>query len=331
MSWDYCIEKIRGVLPKSWLLFEEIFRFWQRLCKYNASFSADNDIEKMQYMLLRENHVIEKGLSIRNPKTGFGQVKVAALIKRLSIYFDRYGDIDNKFILYPMSTISKYIDYMKNDGVNIDRIESSFLSLCTKTGLQPDTIEKPAGVFVANKKDIQSEAKGNYSDLLFSRHSIRYFTEELPSKDLLNEALRLAARTPSACNRQTWHTHIYMGKKSHELLSQQGGCGGFFNDVHCSIVVTADMKGFLDYEPFQCYVDGGLYAMNLINALHYKGFGTIPLSCGFYSRKLNAIQRAFDIPKNEVMIVIIGVGVMTDKVKVAESTRKPVEETNVFH
>lgn len=106
---------------------------------------------------------------------------------------------------------------------------------------------------------------------------------------------------------------------------------GFYNDIHCCIVVTADMKGFLHYEPFQCYVDGGLYAQNLINALHFMGMGTIPLSFGFYDSKLSGIRKAFDIPENEVMILVIGVGILPDDVKIAESTRKTVETTNTYH
>ena len=41
------------------------------------------------------------------------------------------------------------------------------------------------------------------------------------------------------------------------------------------------------YEVHQAYVDGGLYAMNLINALHSLGIGTIPLSVAFGYDKLD--------------------------------------------
>ena len=91
------------------------------------------------------------------------------------------------------------------------------------------------------------------------------------------------------------------------------------------------MKGFLGHEPFQCYVDGGLYAQNLINALHYVGLGSIPLSCGFMNDKLQKIQNCFGIPENEVMILIIGVGVMCADMKIAISTRKPITQTNKYH
>ena len=325
------IKRIKKHLPESWLLLGEMWRYWRRLCKYNASFSTDNDINKMQYTLARENHVIEKGLSMNHPRKGFGQQKVTALINRLSLYYDRYGKIDAAFLNYPLSTIKAYIAYQHQDNIDISRIDESFATLCTKIGVSPDSLTVPAGIEFEKATDLQNKAKGDFESLLFSRHSIRYFEDEIPSKNLIEEAMRLSAQTPSACNRQAWHTHVYYGNECHSLLEMQGGCQGFYHDIPCCIVVTADMKGFLHYEPFQCYIDGGLYAMNLINALTYVGLGTIPLSCGFYTDKLSAIQKAFDIPANEAMILIIGLGVLTKDVKVAKSTRRPIEMTNTFH
>ena len=89
------------------------------------------------------------------------------------------------------------------------------------------------------------------------------------------------------------------------------------------------MRGFLYYEPFQQYVDGGMYAMNLVNAFHSLGLGTIPLSCGFVHSKLARLKR-FGIPEQESPILIIGIGNLEDKVKVAVSTRKNISETNTF-
>lgn len=70
---------------------------------------------------------------------------------------------------------------------------------------------------------------------------------------------------------------------------------------------------------------------NLINSLHYVGLGGIPLSCGFLSDKLLKIQKRFNIPKNEVMIAIIGTGYMVDEMKIAVSTRRNINQTNIFH
>ncbi len=324
-------KSIKARLPLSIQFFMETFSYWKRLCRYNASIRTDKDMRKMQYTLLRENHIIEKGMSMRLSKHGFGQAKVTALVERLRKYSKLYGKLDHDFLLYPLSTIKAYIAYQHRDNVDVSDIETAFDKLCQESGIPSESLQLPAGINLEQAVLLQAQARGDFSSLLYSRHSLRYFKDELPSKSVLEKALTLASRTPSACNRQAWHTHIYFGNDSHELLRMQDGCKGFYEDIHCSIVVTADMKGFLGHEPFQCFVDGGLYAQNLINALHYVGLGCIPLSCGFMSHKLLHMQKIFNIPENEVMTVIIGVGVMPDEMKVAISTRRPVSATNVYH
>lgn len=324
-------ERIYLRLPMWFTLLVEVLQYWCRLCKYNASFRTDNDLHKMQYTLLRENHVIEKGMSMKNPRKGFGQAKVTNLINRLQKYNKRYGKEDSRFLLYPLSTIKEYIRYQENDGVDVSRIKEAFDSLCEQSGYNTNDLTVSSGISLYHSTDIMNDAKGDFQSLLYSRHSIRYFKDELPSKDVIDEALTLASRTPSACNRQAWHTHVYFGKDAHDLLDMQGGCNGFSHDINCCIVVTADMKGFLNHEPFQCYIDGGLYAQNLMNSLHYLGLGTIPLSCGFLTYKLLRIQKRFGIPENEAMVAILGTGYMYDEMNIAQSTRKPFTVTNTYH
>ena len=331
MTFSQIHNSIKARLPLTIQFLIEMMSYWKRLCVYNASIATNHDKVKMEYTLLRENHIIEKGMSMRDTRHGFGKEKVTALIQRLRTYNKLYGTDDSSFIDYPLSTIKAYIEYQHHDNIDITKIETLFKQLCKEVNISIENLSSPAGIELVQSKDLQQWAKGNFSSLLHSRHSLRYFKEGLPSREQLDTALYLAARTPSACNRQAWHTHIFFNDDVHEILRMQEGCNGFSDDIHCCIVVTADMKGFLGHEPFQCYIDGGLYAQNLINSLHYIGLGTIPLSCGFLNDKLHKIQKKFNIPHNEVLIVIIGVGVMTEQVKIAISTRRPIEATNVYH
>lgn len=323
-------EFLKRLLVK-WKIVNECTSFGLLLLKYNASVNTDDDIHKMQYTLLRENHVIEKGMSMRNPRKGFGQQKVETLLSRFSLYVDRYGDMDRHFLVYPFSTIESYIHYTEAAGIRIPEIKRTFDALLLKAGIDRAELTPLAGVKDETKRHIQEQCDNGFWNLLHSRHSLRYYTEKLPSKENIDNALEMAQRTPSACNRQAWHTHVFMGEQSHRLLKMQQGCNGFEDEIHCSVLVTADMKGFLAYEPHQHYVDGGMYAMNLINAFHSLGLGTIPLSCGFYHGKLQNIKKAFDIPDNEIPIVIVGVGELPETFRVAESTRKKIEHTNTYH
>lgn len=318
--------KARLELEKRFL--DEAIDFWWKTRRYNADSHTDKDIEKMQYTLLRENHTIEKGMSMRNPRIGFGQKKVELLLGRLNDYADKYLLDDMEFLRYPLSTIKNYIDFTKRNGVNISKIELEYEKLKSRTNIHDLTIQ--AGVYNETKENITGEACKDFRSLLYSRHSIRYFNKEEPSASVIEQALVLAQQTPSACNRQGWKTHIFTGKKCHDLLVWQGGCKGFEEEIPYAILVTANLKAFLSYEIHQAYVDGGLYAMNLINALHFMGLGTIPLSMAFSCKKLSQLTD-FNIPQSEIPIVIVACGLMEEKFRVAVSKRKEIQTTNIFH
>lgn len=324
---------IKTLFRKSDYILEERYikeavHFFNLTSKYNASHHTDDDLEKMQYTLLRENHVIEKGMSMRNPRKGFGQQKVLLLLDRLHKYYLLYGDRDKTFLEYPLSTIKQYITYTESNGVEIDDIKRKFEFLYKEC--QPLQIQSCAGVTEVNKNDIQSLCNKDFKSLLYSRHSIRYFSSKSIDRDTIIKILELAQRTPSACNRQGWKTHVYTGEKSIELMKWQGGCRGFEEELKHSILVTANLKAFLYYEVHQAYIDGGLYAMNLINAIHSLGLGCIPLSCGFEYEKLKELKR-FGIPDNEVPIVLVAFGELLDEFRIAISTRKDISKTNTFH
>ena len=323
-----CIHKIHETLSHLWAYVAESFFLWWRLMKYNASFRTDTDKEKMQYSILRENHVLEKGMSLRNPRRGFGQSKVTMLLRRIEKYIQKYGTNDTDFLSTPMATIGNYVAEMHTQHVAIQSIEELLKKITESVENYPE--KQSGGVKKIRRSEIIEKAKGNFESLLFSRHSSRIFSTQTVASEIIEEALRLSQQTPSACNRQAWKTHVFIGSKSQELVTWQGGCRGFESEVQCAILVTSNQKAFLSHEPHQAYVDGGMYAMNLINSLHFLGLATIPISCGFSSKKLKGLRK-FGIPENESPIVIIGVGHHESEYQVAVSQRKKINETNLYH
>lgn len=333
---EWCFQKYLGLCAQKdtnrdlegQYLHENLY-FWMLTQRYNATNHTDDDIQKMQYTILRENHVIEKGMSMLNPRKGFGQEKVAHLIQRLNDYFERYGQMDSDFLIYPLSTVSSYIQYTESNGVEIPEIKKSFHDLHTKIGERKlDSLK--AGISEMSKRQLSEACNNGFESLLYSRHSLRYFSNEPVSRELIEKALQMAQRTPSACNRQGWHTHVFNGEESVRLMYWQEGCRGCEDGFKQSILVTANLKAFLSHEVFQAYIDGGLYAMNLVNALHSLGLGTIPLSCGFSFEKLKYLDQ-FGIPEHEIPILIIAFGNVEESFHYAVSTRKAIEQTNTFH
>lgn len=78
------------------------------------------------------------------------------------------------------------------------------------------------------------------------------------------------------------------------------------------------------------YVDGGLYAMTLMYALHAQGLGTIPLTTGLMPNQLKKLYSQFEVKDNEVPVLLIGVGNLKEKFEVAMSHRYDYKTYTTF-
>lgn len=271
-------------------------------------------------------HAIEKGMSIGSARVGFGQPKVLALIDDLFLYIRRFPSVQ---IDEAICVIEQYISYNNSHGCDVPEVKKRYNQL--KEVYQKLT-PMSVGINMLERDDVQKAAGASFDIFSQSRYSIRDFDKNtVVAIDDIITAIDIARKTPSACNRQPARAHIYKGEKAHRLLDFQGGCKGFLEDMQYAVMITADMRYYFINERHQMYVDGGLFAMDLLLSLHYKGVATIPLTTSFKSMKTRRLCKMFDIPLYEVPIMIIGVGAFKDRYKVAVSHRNPVEDYYCIH
>ena len=155
-----------------------------------------------------------------------------------------------------------------------------------------------------------------------SRHSIRNFSGSIATSQI-EEAIRLARNTPSACNRQPVRVHIIEDKDLiAETFKIHNGNRGFGHLVDKLLVITADISSYQDSEERNLpYVDGGMYTMNLLYSLHFNKVAAIPLNwCRNKTDDLK-MRKVISIPNSEVIIVLIGCGDVADEFKLAFSKR----------
>ena len=283
--------------------------------------------KKFEASITISYHGIEKGMCLPSPRTAFGENKIFSLIAELNKYKLAYPGSD--FIKKPIGTIAAYLEFNKSKGYVNKEIES-------KLNILMRDCEKNDQCFINGIKSIKKEEIVNNSCIDFktftlSRHSIRNFSKEDVSDALIIEALEIAKNTPSSCNRQPWKTYIFKDKtKKNSLLNFQGGNNGFMDSIRVAILITSDLNNYFINEIHQAYIDGGLYAMTLIYAFHSLGIGTIPLTTSFKQGKSRLLHKEFNIPVNESLIMIVGIGHLPEKFNVACSVRKNIEKTSVF-
>lgn len=300
---------------------------WRQLTFQLGAAHCTRIRDKWQAKLTVEYHAIEKGLSLGNPRLGFGEKRILELIVDLRTYRERFGDFE--FLIHPLATIRGYIAYNVERGFDPVRVREAFLQLERE---QPPTpsVHVEGGVRKV-RKDVISSGGHDFEAFALTRHSIRDFSGQEVTQEEILRAIRTAQRAPSACNRQAWHAHVFQGSRKDELLKFQGGSNGFVEAVGAAVVVVGDLRSYFINEIHQPYIDASLFAMTMMFAFHGQAMGSIPLTTSFKRRRLKEFRRRFSIADYQVPVMILGVGHLKEEFNVASSARKDVLETVTFH
>lgn len=318
-----------SIISKFKLLYSKLYMIYfinyilkienQYLRKYNGSSNMYKDPVKLENFIRIKIHGIEKGFSYRNVKPSFGKDKIMSLLLCLEEYF-KMENHNGVFAVECIETINDYINRFRCNN-DIQQIINKFEEIRQRYTCE-NLMERPVTLTI-HKKDIDAIVSNiDYESFLSSRHSYRYYTKEPVNPDLLRKALKISERSPSACNRQAQKVYVFTGEKKDKLLNVDSS-RGFVSEIDTALLITVDMRAYFSNEFYQCYVDGGLYAMNLINAIHSVGLGSIPLTMSSYAVRLRKqLCESLEIPLNEAPIIAIGVGNIEQTAQVNASYRK---------
>lgn len=272
-------------------------RYLTRFRRYAFTDLQCRDAVQYEASITRLYHTIEKGLSYENYRPGFGKANVSKLLTSLEQYAARF-DTTAFFYETALSCLEAYVEKNKSHGHRDAALE--------------DRIAKLPGHSNGLGGTIHAEpcADTSFDALMRSRHSIRHFSGVPVDVEVLKSAIALAQFTPSACNRQGWKTRIVADKAAMEtVLANQNGNTGFGQEFDKLLVLTADLRYFQkSRELFQAYIDGGMYAESVLNALYAKGIGAVPLSASLKTSQETKIRSALHMHDAEVFLLIVGVG-----------------------
>ena len=307
-----------------------LYPTYRYLLKYFGRFAySKDDKEVLRSSIVLQCHIIEKGLSLKNVRPGFGVPKMNHLLDSLGEYIKKYHD--EQLEMFAMSIVKAYFDFNEKCGTIDDGLKAKYENLCTQIEHHEKYDYLCGGAVHVTKEEILKAAMIPYLEFVKARHSVRHFTGEPVDEYLLHKALEMAQYTPSACNRQPWKVFVYTQKENVvQLLTMQTGARQFLNDVGAVIIVTSSATHFFGNEMHQLYLNGGLYSMNLLLALHAVGLGSIPLNLGISDDKLKLIKNFANIPESEVPVLLIAVGNIPKELKVAASKRFCYTDYTIF-
>ena len=247
-------------------------------------------------------HTIEKGLSLPAVKKGFGKGKVKAILHYLDLYLKiGYFSYDHGAFEYALMTLEEYIN--KADQYDLD---ISFIDLSKyKKYLDGDVNRKYGVVEFSNSTNAASL---DFAEFTHTRHSIRKFSETAIPEELMRKVIDLANSAPSACNRQSVRIfHIANRAVSRQILDIQGGARGHSQSE--LLLLASDLSLYRYLSELELpYLDGGIYLMNLLYALHYYQLASCPLVWDDYGENGKKLRDIIEIPQGYHVIAVVQCG-----------------------
>lgn len=280
---------------------------------------------RMTSQIILSSHSIEKGLSLKKPRPGFGKQKIDKILSLIKEYQRCGYDMDHISIKMAVGVLKEYMAYHQGVG-KIDPFQKSEIEKIIPQAYSNNSL-KTGGTQQIIKKDIMQNDKKEFEHLITTRHSIRNFLDEEISLDDIKEAVRLALQAPSACNRQPSRVYI-IDKSQREILSQYlNGVGGFEDSAQKYLIITSDISAYPLSEKNQWIVSTGIFIGFLSIALHSCGIGACILQRELYATKENqSIAKYFNIPEEEQIICVICIGKYPEIFNVPISIRYDVED-----
>ena len=275
--------------------------------------------------LIKHYHVIEKGLSMPDFRARAGTDVLRHLIQLLEIWKSEGGDGSAFHYLASLAVISDYHRRHQALGIDVSDLIPSEILMTPSLRLPEGGAKPPVAV---TESDLAA-----FDRIALSRHSVRNFDpSRIPDRSVVTDAVRVATSTPSVCNRQTWRVHFYEGAEAQRILAFQNGNRGFGHLIPTVAVVTSDMRLFAGgAERYQAWIEGGMFSMNFILALHARGISSVTLNWSRLNRDDRTFRAVARIPDYERIAMLIGLGYAASGHDVACSPRSPAETFITWH
>ncbi len=145
-------------------------------------------------------------------------------------------------------------------------------------------------------------------NFIFTRRSVRQFTDKKIEKEKIIKILSAAMQAPSAGNQQPWEFIVIDDKNKLSTLSNFSPYASCLKNATSGIIVLSNSK----YLKFPDYVDQDLGActQNLLLETVNQGLGAVWLGAKGADRE-NFISKFFDLPSHVTPFAVIALGYPT--------------------
>lgn len=273
-------------------------------------------------------HKIEKGLSYVDIKPGFGKVPLKQLAETMRAYNNEQYDKKDKAYLNALSAIREYVTVHPSNSADVQYVKNIFLDIY---GEAIESTSNLAGALRVLRESKLENGTKNFAELFIQRCSVRDYDSTPVDVSLIKDAIDIAAKTPSACNRQPCHVYCITDKEVIRKAQVIQISMASYETPPMLLLITSSYSSYLNLtERREPFIDGGMFAMSLLLALEYKQLATCLFNAMFNIDQEKAMRDLIGFQKSEVPIVLIAVGNFKATSKVPKSFRYSIDEIATF-
>lgn len=282
-----------------------------RYIAYGGAWRRANAV-KRNYRAVKIYHRLEKSLAFKEQKPLSGMDAAEDLVDFLKTNKNGYSFHEERGI----NVLSQF-QKRRQSNKSIDK----FIE-CNHQYIDDGVI---VGAIAMNADTLRRGMLDDPELFFYSRHSVRSFSSKPVDEELLDRAIRLASKTPSVCNRQSWIVYRATDRETiNAALRYQNGNRGFGHEVQCLLIIAADLAAFdTPNERYQYWIDGGMYAMSLVYSFHALGVSSCCLNWSQTPKADRQLRRAIGIERNHSVVMLLAVGYPSEELLVCASPRTP--------
>ncbi|MGV7121198.1 nitroreductase family protein [Sphingopyxis sp. 550A] len=268
------------------------------------------------YKAVKIYHRLEKSLSFRERRGQSGIGAAQDLVRHL----EKGGRAGSGFTFHEKIGFKVLGDYV--DSANAPISDQRIVAFRDRHAAEALDI---GGVRDLSADQLASGRLADPESFFRSRASVRDFSPAPVPLDVVEEAVSLALHSPSVCNRQASYVYCLRSREIIDrALSLQNGNRGFGHEVPCLLIICSDLTAFdAAGERYQHWIDGGMFSMSLVWALHALGYASCCLNWSKTPGDDRKIRKLLPVRPEHSIMMMLAVGLPNENIKTCYSARKP--------
>ncbi len=289
----------------------------------------ERQLGRHEYLLRRNIHMLEKGLVMRPRRAVFGLEYINATVVCYgavrALHASDPEGVDEVQLRWSHDVLTTYFE-AAGTHPTIDKVRAKWEAIAPLEAADPIG----NGTLAPYHRELDEPPPVAYPDLhrlAMRRRSVRWFLPRPVPRTLTDQALEVAALSPSACNRQPFEFRIFEDPATiARVASIPNGTRGFAQGFPAFAVVVGRMRAFFsERDRHLVYIDGALASMAFVFALESLGLASCLINWADQPEPERQMAEALGLAPDERPVVCIAFGYPDPDGMVPYSEKRPLD------